>query len=560
MRKNIQKIALLVMCLLANACTTLTDSAGTFTITVVGTNDVHGELANFRGGLSNFSGYVSILRNARAPHGAVVLLDAGDMWQGTLESNINEGAAVVSVYNALGFDAATIGNHEFDFGPVGERFIPEEPGDDPQGALKLRASEAEFPIVAANLIDVETGRPIAWDNVKPSAMISKRGVKIGVIGVTTAETLQSTIRANTRGLAMAPLAPTIEREARALKSDGAQLVIVVAHAGGECLSFEDPTDLSSCEQDDEIFRVARALTPGLVDQIIGGHHHEGIAHVVNGIAITSAYKSAVAFDRVDYEFESSTGALVAREVFPPQPICGHVDSAGDCVRHDAPQARVAQYEGKAVAPMPSVQRLIDPAIAAAASLKAEPLGVTALTPITREGEPNAAIGRLMTDAILEATGADVAIHNVAGGIRADFPAGDLTFGDVFRVFPFDNRISVLDVTGSDLRKLLTHQVHNATRRAGISGLRVTVVCQNNTLSLTMQLNDGRLIEDDDVVRLASNDFLLLGGDAIFDPITPEGGFEIDTSQPKVRDVWVDWFRARGGSLSASDYLTPEQTR
>src|SRR6185295_5442422 len=101
-------------------------------ISIVGTNDLHGHLE----ALPRLGGYLANLRRARARDGgAVVLLDAGDMFQGTLESNLGEGAGVVRAYNALHYDAAAIGNHELDFGPVGEAATPQRPGDDPRGAL-----------------------------------------------------------------------------------------------------------------------------------------------------------------------------------------------------------------------------------------------------------------------------------------------------------------------------------------------------------------------------------------------------------------------------------------
>ncbi|MEO1573662.1 MAG: bifunctional metallophosphatase/5'-nucleotidase, partial [Pseudomonadota bacterium] len=220
-------------------------------LTVIGTNDVHGELV----GLTALSGYVEVLRETLGQE-SVVLLDAGDMWQGTLASNMVEGASVVAAYNALGYDAAAIGNHEFDFGPAGDAFIPESPSDDPRGALKTRAQEARFPLLAANLVDEATGQPVDWPNVTPSTLIYRRGIGIGVVGVTTTETLESTIRANTFGLNIAPLAASIEREARSLRAAGADLVLVVAHAGGNCTEFDDPSDLSTCETGDEIFEVA----------------------------------------------------------------------------------------------------------------------------------------------------------------------------------------------------------------------------------------------------------------------------------------------------------------
>ena len=98
------------------------DDAGAITISVVGTNDIHGALLGSAGGggMELLSGYISNLRAARANDGgALLLIDAGDMWQGTLESNLTEGASVVAAFNALGYTAAAFGNHEFDFGPEG---------------------------------------------------------------------------------------------------------------------------------------------------------------------------------------------------------------------------------------------------------------------------------------------------------------------------------------------------------------------------------------------------------------------------------------------------------
>ncbi|MCH9695322.1 MAG: hypothetical protein K0U72_12500 [Gammaproteobacteria bacterium] len=142
-------------CLLVGCTTPDQRSDETLVISLIGLNDVHGQLLPDadKAGLTTISGYVDALREVRAADGAVLLIDAGDMWQGTIESNLNEGAAVVDAYNAMGVAAAAIGNHEFDFGPAGPAPIPESETDDPRGALKARASEADFPLLAANLIE-----------------------------------------------------------------------------------------------------------------------------------------------------------------------------------------------------------------------------------------------------------------------------------------------------------------------------------------------------------------------------------------------------------------------
>src|SRR5210317_2258720 len=115
------------------ACAIPRQPADVTTVTIVGTNDVHGELlpTGEKGGLVTISAYLSALRLAREEDGGAVLyIDAGDMWQGTLESNLTEGAFVVDAYNAMGVTAAAIGNHEFDFGPAGVNAIPIDDSDD----------------------------------------------------------------------------------------------------------------------------------------------------------------------------------------------------------------------------------------------------------------------------------------------------------------------------------------------------------------------------------------------------------------------------------------------
>ena len=229
-------IALLLALTLA-ACAAVPGKRDVITLSIIGTNDVHGAIAanEDAGGLVAVSAYADALRRARAADGgAVLLIDAGDMWQGTLESNLVEGAAVVEAYNAMGVAAAAIGNHEFDFGPEGPNAIPLEEGEDPRGNLKQRAREAAFPLLAANLIDDTSGEPVAWENVRSSILVETAGIKVGIVGVMTSNALTTTIAANTSNLRIAPLAETIAAHAQQLRDGGAALIVVAAHAGGQC--------------------------------------------------------------------------------------------------------------------------------------------------------------------------------------------------------------------------------------------------------------------------------------------------------------------------------------
>lgn len=554
-------VAAMVSSMLAACATRPHAVPDTLTISMLGTNDVHGELLPKpdRGGLVAISAYVDALRAARdEDNGAVLVIDAGDMWQGTLESNLVEGAAVVEAYNAIGFDAATIGNHEFDFGPVGSKAIPQQSDDDPRGALKRRVSEANFPVLAANLIDEKTGRPIEWGNVRPSTMLDVQGIKVGIVGVLSEHALRATISANTGGLRVAPLVETIRKEATTLRSRGAAVVIVTAHAGAYCTEFDNPSDLSSCNMGGEIMRVAEALPAGLVDHIFAGHVHQGIAHIVNGISITSAYSNTLAFSRVDFEVDRHTGKIVARQVFAPHHTClSVVRYSGECASPSDKAGEImdARYAGRAIVPNAAITEIAARAATFAEGIKAEKLGVYLESPFEHPPSAESALANLMTDALLESLDADISIHNVIGGIRNGLPQGDLTFGAVYEMFPFDNRIVVLDLSGRQVRRIIAKQAHKHRRRAGISGLRVFVSCSNDKMNVVMTLADGADVEDDDRIRVIANDFLAFGGDDVLTPVLPEGGFDVDDSMPLTRDVLVEWFRSRAGSLNPEDFLT-----
>jgi 2',3'-cyclic-nucleotide 2'-phosphodiesterase (5'-nucleotidase family) len=441
--------------------------------------------------------------------------------------------------------------------------VPESAADDPQGALRQRATEAQFPILGANIIDASTGEVVDWDNVMPSILIEAAGIKVGIVGVVTSQALQTTFAANTVGLEIGSLSETIIRESTELRAIGADIVIVTAHAGSRCTEFHDPLDLSTCNHKEEIFLVAKALPAGLVDLIVAGHSHGGVAHVVNGIAVTSAFAKTYAFSRVDFSIDRRTGRIMRRDIFQPQVNCPAFDvTTGDCVWvvTDPTAVTPAIYEGRTVQPLTSIIEIADRARAHVADIKQEKLGVMLETPFTTEGNPESPLATLILDALLASIDVDVVIHNVSGGIRASLPAGKLTYGSVFEIFPFGNHVVILDVSGRDLRKIIARQAHIGDRRAGFSGMRVFVDCQDDVMTIQMVLNNGDAIDDDDRVRIATNDFLATGGDGILTPAMPEGGYAYDDDPRLIRDVFADWLRAHGGSLNAADFQTKENRR
>lgn len=522
------------------------------TITVIGTNDVHGELLprEGEGGLVTISAYVDAVRTARDNDGgAVLLLDAGDMWQGTLESNFSEGAAMVEAYNSLGYTAIAVGNHEFDFGPAGPLPIPKSPEDDPRGALKQRAAEANFPFLAANLIDDVSGMPVQWPNVQPSVLIDVQGVQVGIIGVMTKNALARAIAANTAGLTVAPLAAAIEREATALRESGATIILVSAHAGGNCSDFDDPNDTSSCITESEIsvqseiFDVANSLPRGLVDYMLAGHTHQGIAHIVNDIAISEGFSRARAFSRVDLVVDRKTGRPVSRTIFPPKR-----------------STQEPSYEGQEFVPSKDILEIAERAQSLAAEFKRRKVGIHLETPFKLSENPESALGNLYTDALLASAEADISMHRTNTMIRANLPAGDLTMGSLYEMSPFDNQITVINLTGAELRRVIATQAHMGRFRVDFSGMRVAIACDDNRKSVVMRLATGHEIANTDSVSIAVADYLALGGDDVFTAIMPEGGYERQLDAPLVRDAIRDWLRERGGSIDVSNFSSEDDPK
>jgi 2',3'-cyclic-nucleotide 2'-phosphodiesterase (5'-nucleotidase family) len=507
------------------------------TISLVGTNDLHGRLES----LPQLGGYLANLRAARArDRGGVLLVDAGDMFQGTLASNAGEGAAVVAAYNVLGYAAVAIGNHEFDFGPSGPAVTAKRPGEDPRGALRARAREARFPFLDANLVEEARGAPPAWTNVIPETIVKVAGIQIGIVGVTTTSTPRTTLAANFDGLAVKPLAPTLAAAAADLHRRGATVVVAAAHAGGVCKRFDAPEHFESCEPDGEIFQVAREMVAGgaVVDAMVAGHTHEGVAHRVSGIPIVEAFANGKAFSRVDLMIDRASGRAIDVRIFPPQRIC----APEHCSRET--------YEGRPVVPDPAVASAIAPALEAARAQRDEKLGVVLAAPIPRAQKVPSPLGNLFADLMLAARhGADVALIN-GGSLRVDLPAGPLTYGSFFEALPFDNRFATIPMTGAELADAIAHNLERDNGIISLAGVRAEAACKGGALAVTLHRASGRTITPGTKLTLVTSDFLATGGDGLFSAETKERA-RLDEGRP-IRDAMADLLRKRTTPLTPDD--------
>jgi 5'-nucleotidase len=535
------------------------------TISIVGTTDLHGRIfaSEGRGGLALLGGYLANLRAARAAEGgAVLLFDSGDTYQGGIESNLSEGAVVIDAYNALGYTAAAIGNHDFEFGAVDQWQREAPPTVDLRGALKARAAQARFPFLAANLR--EHGRPVAWPNVAPSLLTEATGVRVGVVGVMTHDALAMTLAANVGGLSVSPLVVAIAAEAGALRARGAQLVVVASHAGAECSAFDVPTDVTSCDEWGEIFDVARRLPRGLVNVMVAGHTHAAVAHEVNGVAIVQAYSWGRAFSRVDAVVDAH-GHVTGTRVFAPQDVCARADAAGRCVADSTAGSRPAHYEGRPVVAQSAVTAAMAPALDRVAALRATPLGVTLDAVVARgAGDEESPLANLFADALRAQTpGADAAIGYAVGpgGLRADLPSGAVSIGALYDAYPFDNRAERMMLTGAELRELFTLQLTRPRwwgRAFGVAGLSVRLACDDGRARVDVRRDSGHAIGDDETITVALSDFTAARVRQLRRPgavaaAAPSG------PRPIVREVVARWLRQRG-QVTAAEFTDRTRPR
>ena len=251
---------------------------------------------------------------------------------------------------------------------------------------------------------------------------------------------------------------------------------------------------------------------GLVDVIAAGHTHQAVAHEVAGIAIVEAYALGRAFGRVDVAFDRRSGEVVQSTIFPPRDICVPQAEHAGCDGPGVAGAAAETYEGRAVTPDPAIEAAMAPALARVHALQATLLGVVLDTPIPRAAG-DSPLGNLFADAQRERLGADVAINNnVRGGLRADLPAGALTLGRLYDVFPFDNRLLTLTITGAELRAVLADEVRRNRRGAlALSGVAARVTCTAlGELDVEVERANGAPLGADERVTVAAIDQLVLG--------------------------------------------------
>jgi 2',3'-cyclic-nucleotide 2'-phosphodiesterase (5'-nucleotidase family) len=432
---------------------------------IIGTNDFHGALeprTDSRGVRRGGAAYLATaIRRARAecvaPDCVSLLVDGGDQFQGTPASNLAFGRPVVRVFNHLGYVAAALGNHEFDWG---------------QDTLRARMRGVRYPFLGAN-VRYADGRDVPW--VRDDTLIVRGRLRIGLIGLASVLTARTTATRNVVGLEFVAPGPIVDSLARRLRARGAQYVIVLAHDGAFC----DRGGAASCRG--EIIQFAQSLHEP-IDAIVSGHTHTLVNTTIAGVPVVQAFSSGTAIDVIDLGPDTTTHEVrnVLADSLPPDP---------------------------------AVARMVRDAVARVAPIANRPIATIAETL-----EPRGAqypLGNLIADAMREAGQGDIAIMN-NGGIRTGLRAGTATYGALFEIQPFANLLYRITVTGATLHAYLERLVARQEPRVHVSGLTLAYdsTAAPGARLASVTLAGGAPLDSASHYRVILNDFMALGGEGL----------------------------------------------
>jgi 2',3'-cyclic-nucleotide 2'-phosphodiesterase (5'-nucleotidase family) len=373
---------------------------------IIHTNDTHGHLLPYRAnGEDDWDGVARrrvAIQRARADTSYYwLVLDAGDVFQGTPLSNLLTGFLDIECMNQMGYDAMCLGNHEFDFG---------------YDLLRGRISDANFHVLCANVIDRERGTPVA----EPYTIIRRGDYRIGIIGLTTETLLSETHPSNAKSVSALPATPVCSSMAKYLRAIGCDIVIALGHQGYN-------RDMAMAAEVPEL------------DVVVGGHTHTFLDEpmLVGDVVVTQNGQWSENLGILKLTFERPVGDPAARfELVSLENE--YKPMAGVEPKDDGMEAFIADYQRRFDAEMGKV------VCEAAHDFPVEDIRLA-----------ENALADVICDAMRGATDSDCVLFN-GGNFRAPLFEGPVTFGDLYSVLPYDNFMMRVPVSGEKLIQCLEY--------------------------------------------------------------------------------------------------------
>lgn len=472
----------LMMALSGLALAEEADAAASNGVVILYTNDVHCAI-------DTNIGYAGVAAYEKAYEDAgydVLLVDCGDAIQGAAVGTLSTGEYIVDIMNEVGYDVATIGNHEFDYGV--DRF-------------NELAELAEYPYVSANFTDLE-GNTI----LSPYVVLEAGGYSIAFVGASTPETFSKStptyfqdeegnfIYSFCGGNDGADLYAAVQAAVDDARAEGADYVVVLSHLGTEASSVPyTSTDLI-------------ANTSG-IDVVLDGHSHSvwemEIEQNKDGedVVMSSTGTQLTALGSLTIDAEGNLATQLHTEtIFQDDETAAFIDGI---------EAQYADTLATVVATSDVDLTIYDPTETDA---DGNPIR------LIRSQETN--LGDLCADAYRAISGADIAFVN-GGGIRDSIPAGDITYEQIIAVHPFGNALCVVEATGQEILDALEMSVRHVPDETGgflqVSGLTFEV---NTSVESSVVVDDADMFVEVAGDRRVQN--VLVGGE----PIDPEATYTL----------------------------------
>lgn len=443
---------------------------------IIHTNDLHAHPESFTISGKSYGGYArqaTAIKTLRAQKKNSILLSAGDTFQGTMYFNTYQGLADLACMNAIGYQAACTGNHEFDLGP---------------SALLAFATGAMFPVLACNIKSTE---PAFSNLIKPSTVLTVDGQKIGIIGAVTPE--MPTISSPGPTIQLLDLVPAIQGEVDKFQAEGVNKIILLSHIG-----YVDDQAVSK-------------QTTG-IDVIVGGHSHTPLGTP----DLPGWRKSEGPYPTYVNAKDGKRVPIV--QAYEWSKVVGHLDisfdAKGEVTKVDDAGVTVID---ESIAPDPLIASMVE-AFKKPIAARMDAVVTEAFANFPHSTDNNV-IANAVTDAMMEQSElkADVALVN-GGGVRAAIDAGPVTYGEILSVSPFGNTMTTIELHGSEFKDILEEGAPDPDK---LGGLLFPSKEMSYTLDLTKPAGSrvseimigGHPLDQNGTYTILINNFTATGGDA-----------------------------------------------
>ena len=497
----------------------LADGHADYTLHILHINDLHSRIEPINGfdstcsaeddaagecfgGVARLKTHLDGLR-AELEGENVLVLDAGDQFQGSLMYTTYKGDVEAEMMNAIGFDAMAVGNHEFDDGPE---------------QLAEFAGEVDVPLVSGNL-DLSQSNVLGADEVADHLILEVGGERIGIVSALATDTVETSSPGD--AVIFQDEVDALQADVDALRGEGVNKIIALTHVG--------------LPRDREIAEAVDGL-----DAIVGGHSHTLLSNTeegaepypteVNGVPIVQAGAYGKYVGHLTLAFDAD-GAVV--------------EATGDTALIDA-----------SVEPDPEIAAAVAERAGPIEALKAQVIG-EASDAIEGDREvcraQECAMGNLVADAMLDRVadqGAVLAIQN-GGGLRASIDAGEITMGEVLTVLPFQNTLATFEATGQDILDALENGVSEVEEGGGrfpqVAGMtyRADLTAEPGSRIVEATVG-GEPIDPEATYLAATNNYVRNGGDGYSMFSDAENAYDFG---PGLEQVVADYIAAQGGSYT-----------